>query len=92
VSSEVVASPWTEPCSQQHRCYTSARNVSGMLPHVCCTSAADPAAVAHTFFQEAYHLQTFNDFLDKRGLRGVATAPYVYRQFSSKRCVQAFAG
>jgi hypothetical protein len=38
------------------------------------------------YVQEAYHLQTFNDFLDKRGLRGVATAPYVYRQFSSKRC------
>uniref|UniRef100_A0A383VQQ0 Protein kinase domain-containing protein n=1 Tax=Tetradesmus obliquus TaxID=3088 RepID=A0A383VQQ0_TETOB len=37
------------------------------------------------FTKEAYHLQTFNDFLDKRGLRGVATAPYVYRQFSSKR-------
>ncbi|KAF6262619.1 ABC1 family-domain-containing protein [Scenedesmus sp. NREL 46B-D3] len=37
------------------------------------------------FTKEAHHLQTFNDFLDKRDLRGVATAPYVYRQFSSKR-------
>lgn len=36
--------------------------------------------------QEAYHLQTFGDFLDRRSLRGVATCPTVYRQFSSKRC------
>jgi hypothetical protein len=57
-----------------------------------CMHAADADAGAATSLadvfhaQEAYHLQTFNDFLDKRGLRGVATAPYVYRQFSSKRC------
>ncbi|GBF91070.1 hypothetical protein Rsub_03926 [Raphidocelis subcapitata] len=35
--------------------------------------------------QEATHLTHFADFLDRRGLRGVATCPYLYRQFSSKR-------
>jgi aarF domain-containing kinase len=34
---------------------------------------------------ELQHLTTFSDFLDRRGLRGVATCPYAYRQFSSKR-------
>jgi hypothetical protein len=35
--------------------------------------------------KELAHLTTFSDFLDKRGLRGVATCPYAYRQYSSKR-------
>lgn len=39
------------------------------------------------FSREAHHLTTFSDFLDSAGLRGVATAPYVYRQYSSTRWV-----
>ncbi len=34
---------------------------------------------------EAQHLQHFADFLDKKGLRSVATCPFMYRQFSGKR-------
>lgn len=30
-------------------------------------------------------LQAFSAFLDARGYRGLATAPYVYTQFSSRR-------
>ncbi|KAJ9516035.1 hypothetical protein QJQ45_024446, partial [Haematococcus lacustris] len=37
------------------------------------------------FNKEADHIQQFSTFLDTRGFRGVATCPYVYRQFSSKR-------
>ena len=36
---------------------------------------------------EARHLQEFSDFLDRAGLRSLATCPYIYRQYSSKRCV-----
>ena len=38
------------------------------------------------FRKEAQHLQAFSNFLDSSNLRGVATCPYVYKQFSSKRC------
>lgn len=34
---------------------------------------------------EARHLAAFCDFLDRSGLRGAATAPYLYRQFCSER-------
>ncbi len=38
------------------------------------------------FRKEAQHLQTFSNFLDTGNLRSVATCPFVYKQFSSKRC------
>jgi aarF domain-containing kinase len=44
------------------------------------------------FSREAHHLTTFSDFLDSAGLRGVATAPYVYRQYSSTRWVMQRGG
>jgi aarF domain-containing kinase len=37
------------------------------------------------FTKEAANIGVFSNFLDARGLRGVATCPYVYSQFSSKR-------
>ena len=37
------------------------------------------------FSKEAHHLTSFGEFLDRKGLRGVATCPFVFRQFSSKR-------
>lgn len=39
------------------------------------------------FTKEAQHLAQFSAYLDRAGLRRVATCPGVYRQFSSKRCV-----
>eukprot|EP00195_Chlamydomonas_chlamydogama_P005862 CAMPEP_0202905000 /NCGR_PEP_ID=MMETSP1392-20130828/32052_1 /ASSEMBLY_ACC=CAM_ASM_000868 /TAXON_ID=225041 /ORGANISM="Chlamydomonas chlamydogama, Strain SAG 11-48b" /LENGTH=446 /DNA_ID=CAMNT_0049592905 /DNA_START=376 /DNA_END=1716 /DNA_ORIENTATION=- len=39
------------------------------------------------FTKEAAHLQQFSAFLDVRGLRAIATCPYVYKQFSSKRAL-----
>jgi hypothetical protein len=41
------------------------------------------------FRKEAGHLEQFGDFLDRSGLRGVATCPRVYRQYSSERCAPA---
>lgn len=37
------------------------------------------------FTKEAKHIQDFSLFLDKMNLRSVATCPYVYRQYSTKR-------
>ena len=37
------------------------------------------------FTKEANNVAAFSAFLDEKGLRGVATCPYIYRQFSSKR-------
>jgi predicted unusual protein kinase regulating ubiquinone biosynthesis (AarF/ABC1/UbiB family) len=37
------------------------------------------------FRKEANNLQAFGAFLDTAGLRSVATCPFVYKQFSSKR-------
>ena len=37
------------------------------------------------FRKEAAHLAQFDGYLDRAGLRGVATCPGVYRQFSSQR-------
>ncbi|KAK9817683.1 hypothetical protein WJX72_000601 [[Myrmecia] bisecta] len=37
------------------------------------------------FVKEAAHIQQFSSYLDKSGLRRVATCPYVYKQFSSRR-------
>ncbi len=39
------------------------------------------------FTKEAQHLAQFSAYLDRAGLRRVATCPSVYRQFSSKRWV-----
>ncbi|KAL4855170.1 putative aarF domain-containing protein kinase [Chlorella vulgaris] len=37
------------------------------------------------FTKEAAHLAQFDAYLDRAGLRGVATCPGIYRQFSSQR-------
>lgn len=37
------------------------------------------------FRKEAEHIQEFADYLDRSGLRPVATCPYVYRQYSGQR-------
>uniref|UniRef100_A0A7S0X116 ABC1 atypical kinase-like domain-containing protein n=1 Tax=Chlamydomonas leiostraca TaxID=1034604 RepID=A0A7S0X116_9CHLO len=37
------------------------------------------------FTKEAEHAAHFSAFLDERGFRNVATCPFVYKQFSSKR-------
>lgn len=37
------------------------------------------------FTKEATHVAQFSEFLDSSGMRGVATCPYVYTQYSSKR-------
>jgi aarF domain-containing kinase len=37
------------------------------------------------FTKEATHVAQFSEFLDRSGMRGVATCPYVYTQYSSKR-------
>ncbi len=39
------------------------------------------------FRKEADHLQAFSNFLDSSGQRNVATCPFIYKQFSSKRQV-----
>lgn len=38
------------------------------------------------FRQELKHLQEFSNYLDRSGLRGVATCPAVYRQVSLGAC------
>ncbi|KXZ49651.1 hypothetical protein GPECTOR_20g508 [Gonium pectorale] len=37
------------------------------------------------FTQEAVHIAQFANFLDTRGFRSLATTPFVYKQFSSRR-------
>jgi aarF domain-containing kinase len=38
------------------------------------------------FRKEAQHLAEFEGYLERARLRGVATCPGVYRQFSTQRC------
>lgn len=38
------------------------------------------------FQKEARHIQQFATYLDNSGMRAGATCPYVYKQFSGKRC------
>lgn len=66
---------------------SSARLWCARIPHVFARNQTYKIALVLLFchLQEAYHIQTFGDFLDRRGFRGVATCPFVYRQFSSKR-------
>lgn len=37
------------------------------------------------FVKEAANIQQFSDYLDRSGFRAVATCPYVYTQYSSRR-------
>ena len=39
------------------------------------------------FDKEVEHIATFSSYLDSENLRSIATCPYVYRQFSSKRLI-----
>ena len=38
------------------------------------------------FAKEAQHLAEFSNYLDASGMRRVATCPYVYKQFTTRRC------
>ena len=38
------------------------------------------------FAKEAGHLAEFSNYLDASGMRRVATCPYVYKQFTTRRC------
>lgn len=38
------------------------------------------------FRKEAQHIAEFSKYLDASGMRRVATCPYVYKQFTTKRC------
>jgi aarF domain-containing kinase len=37
------------------------------------------------FTKEAQHIRQFSQYLDRSGMRGVATCPFVYSQYSSRR-------
>lgn len=39
------------------------------------------------FVSEARNIGEFSSYLDRNGLRTIATAPFVFSQLSSKRCV-----
>ncbi len=39
------------------------------------------------FLQEAKNIETFRAYLSGAGLESICTAPYVYRQLSTQRCV-----
>ena len=41
------------------------------------------------FVKEATNVETFRNYLSNSGLESIATAPYVYRQLSTQRCVLA---
>ena len=65
-------------------------------PPPCHTLGCLPAAVVGDirasmleevdFRKEAQHLAEFEGYLERARLRGVATCPGVYRQFSTQRC------
>ena len=40
------------------------------------------------FTKEAQHIAEFSNYLDTAGMRGIATCPYVYKQHSTRRCLQ----
>ena len=44
------------------------------------------------FVAEARNIGEFSNYLDRNGLRQVATAPFVYTELSSKRCVCSLYG
>lgn len=64
-------------------------HATGYISQVSCRLDAFPIQSICTlqvdFTKEATHVAQFSDFLDSSGMRGVATCPYVYTQYSSKR-------
>ena len=38
------------------------------------------------FTKEATHIAEFTQYLERAGVSGIATCPFVYRAFSSQRC------